>query len=233
MSPLIPFKLNSLAQVSVPSFCTMNVSVSDITESVSNKTVTNKPASSSDLSYTEVARVSPPSAVTHSTQTSSPKNNKRQNKSSSPPGWSSVNAGHQTGHVAQAAPLVTPSIFSPAQNSAVVNSTAPSCNDTCLAAVPPRKGIFVLRLEPGTFAGNIKSYLPAKIPSVNLKRVSIFKLAPPQFRAISPFKMLVPTENIDMLLNKPLRPVGSLIKEFIPRNGARNIKAIVLSPSKN
>uniref|UniRef100_A0A1B0GDA4 Uncharacterized protein n=1 Tax=Glossina morsitans morsitans TaxID=37546 RepID=A0A1B0GDA4_GLOMM len=130
----------------------------------------------------------------------------KRNKSSSPTGCSSVNAGHQTGHVAQAARVgvVTHSVFSPSQNSPAVNPSVSSRDDICLTAVPPRKAIFVSRLASDTSVDNTKSYLAAKVPAVNLKRVSIFKLAPSQSRAISSFKMLVPTENMDMLLNKPL-----------------------------
>lgn len=71
-SLLILSKVDSLVQVSAPSNTTTKVSVSGTAESVGNKIVTNKPASSSALSYAEVARVSPPSAVAHSNQASSP-----------------------------------------------------------------------------------------------------------------------------------------------------------------
>ncbi|KAL9883440.1 uncharacterized protein ACN427_010777 [Glossina fuscipes fuscipes] len=213
----------------------MNSNVSDIATSVGSKTVTNKPASPSVLSYAEVARASPPRAANHSNQAPSPKSNEEKNKSSSPPGCSRVNAGHQTGQVSQAAgtKAITPSIFFPTRNSPTVNPPPVPNNDMCLTAVPPRKAIFVSRLAPETSVDNIKGYLATKVPSVNLKRVSIFKMAPSQARAISSFKILVQTENSDMLLNKSLWPVGSLIKEFIPRDRPRNTKAIVLSPSKN
>ncbi|KAL9911509.1 uncharacterized protein ACN427_005676 [Glossina fuscipes fuscipes] len=292
----------------------MNSNVSDIAEPVGSKTVTNKPASSLVLSCAEVARVSPPRAATHSNQVPSPKSSEEKNKSSSPPGCSRVNAGHQTGQLSQAAgtmaitpsifsptrnsptvnapPVpnndicltavpprkatfvsrlapetsvdsikgcsrvnaghqtgqlsqaagtraITPSIFSPTRNSPTVNLPPVPNNDICLTAVPPRKAIFLSRLAPETLVDNIKNFLATKVPSVNLKRVSIFKMALSQARAISSFKILVPTENSDMflnsdmLLNKSLWPVGSLIKEFIPRDRPRNTKAIVLSPSKN
>ncbi|KAL9877362.1 uncharacterized protein ACN2A1_013752 [Glossina fuscipes fuscipes] len=202
----------------------MNSNVSDIAESVGNKIVTNKPVGPSVLSYAEVARVSPPRAATHSNQASSPssKSNEEKNKSSSPPGCSRVNAGHQAGQVSQAASTraITPSIFSPTRNSPTVSPPLVPNNDICLTAVPPRKAIFVSRLAPETSVDNIKGYLATKVPSVNLKRVNIFKIAPSQSRAISSFKILVPTENSDMLLNKP-------------RDRPRNTKAIVLSPSEN
>ena len=143
-----------------------------------------------------------------------------------------MNTSHQTGHVAQAS-RTSVSIFSPSHNSQAVNLTIPGSDDICLKAVPPRKALFVSRLAPETSVDNIKSYLAAKAPSVNLKRVSIFKLAPSQPRAISSFKILVPTENSEILLNKPLWPVGSLIKVFIPRDRPRNTNAVGLSPSKN
>ncbi|KAL9887399.1 uncharacterized protein ACN2A1_009542 [Glossina fuscipes fuscipes] len=234
-SPLAFSKSDSLVQVTAPSNSKMNSNVSDIPESVGSKTVTNKPASPSVLSYAEVARVSPPRAATHSNQAPSPKSNEEKNKSSSPPGCSRVNAGHQTGQVSQAAGTraITPSIFSPTRNSPTVNHPPVPNNDICLTAVPPRTAIFVSRLAPETSVDNIKSYLATKVPSVNLKRVSIFKMAPSQARAISSFKILVPTENSDMLLNKSLWPVGFLIKEFIPRDRPRSTNAVALSHSKN
>ncbi|KAL9925421.1 uncharacterized protein ACN2A1_013052 isoform 1-T3 [Glossina fuscipes fuscipes] len=226
-SPLGFSKSGSLVQVTAPSNSKMNSNFSDIAESVGSKTVINKRASLSVLSYAEVARVSPPRAATHSNQAPSLKSNEVKNKSSSSPGCSRVNAGHQTGQVSQAAGTmaITPSIFSPTLNSPIVNPPPIPSNDLCLTAVPPRKAIFVSRLAPETSVDNVKSYLAAKVPSVNLKRVSIFKMAPSQSRAISSFKILVPTENSDMLLNKSLWPVGSLIKEFIPRDRPRNTKA--------
>lgn len=60
------------------------------------------------------------------------------------------------------------------------------------------------RLAPDISEGNIKSYLTAKVPSINLKRVDIFKFAPSQQRTISSIKVLVPIENIENLLNKSL-----------------------------
>ncbi|KAL9874405.1 uncharacterized protein ACN427_012899 [Glossina fuscipes fuscipes] len=233
-SPLAFSKSNSLVQVTAPSNSKMNVNVSAIVESVGNKIVTKKPASPSVLSYSEVARVSPPSAATHSNQVPSPKSNDEKNKSSSPPGCSRVNAGHQTGQVSQAAGTraITPSIFFQTRNTPTVNTPPVPNNDICLTAVPPRKAIFVSRLAPETSVDNIKSYLATKVPSVKLKRVSVVKMAPSQARAISSFKILVQTENKLNRLNKSLWPVGSLIKEFIPRDRPRNTKAIVLSPSK-
>ncbi|KAL9874270.1 uncharacterized protein ACN427_012799 isoform 1-T2 [Glossina fuscipes fuscipes] len=214
---------------------TKNVSVSATAESVGNIKNTKKAGSPSGLSYAEVARVSPPIDVTQSSQASSPTTNEGNSKSSSPPLCSSVNAGRQTEQVAQAvrARVVTPSIFSSTHNSSSVNPAAPSTDDICLKAVPPRKAIFVSRLAPDTSVEKIRGYLAAKAPSVNLKRVSIFKLGPSQSRAISSFKILVPTENMNLILNKPLWPVGSLIKEFIPRDRPRNANALALSFSKN
>ncbi|KAL9911051.1 uncharacterized protein ACN427_005420 [Glossina fuscipes fuscipes] len=227
-----PPKSVSLVQVSDSLKATNNVSVSATAESVGNIDVTYSPRSPSGLSYAEVARVSPPIDVTQSSQASSPKTNKSNSKSSSPPRCSGVNAGRQTEQAARAS-VVTPSIFSPTHNSPSVNPAAPSTDDICLKAVPPRKAIFVSRLAPDTSVENIRGYLVAKAPSVNLKRVSIFKLGPSQARAISSFKILVPTENMDLILNKTLWPVGSLIKEFIPQDRPRNANALALSPSKN
>ncbi|KAL9875680.1 uncharacterized protein ACN427_013744 isoform 1-T1 [Glossina fuscipes fuscipes] len=112
-SPLGFSKSGSLVQVTAPSNSKKNSNVADIAESVGSKTVTNKPASPSVLSYAEVARVYPPRAATHSNQAPSPKSNEVKNKSSSPPGCLRVNAGHQTGQVSQAAGTraITPSIF--------------------------------------------------------------------------------------------------------------------------
>ncbi|KAL9875404.1 uncharacterized protein ACN427_013529 [Glossina fuscipes fuscipes] len=232
---LSPPKPVSSVQVTDSLKSTKNVNVSATAESVGNIKVTKKPGSPPGLSYAEVARVSPPIDVTQSSQASSPKANKGNSKLSSPPRCSSVNAGRQTEQVAQAAPtsVVTPSIFSPTHNSPSVNPAAPSTDDICLKAVPPRKAIVVSRLAPDTSVDNIRGYLAAKAPSVNLKRVSIFKLGPSQSRAISSFKILVPTENMDLILNKTLWLVGSLIKEFIPRDRPRNANALALSPSKN
>lgn len=80
---------------------------------------------------------------------------------------------------------------------------------------------------------NVKSYLQLSAPSINMKHLSIFKLAPSQHGAISCFKELVPTENIGILLKQSLWSVGFLIQELIPRNRARNTNSIVLPHSKN
>ncbi|KAL9876821.1 uncharacterized protein ACN2A1_013383 [Glossina fuscipes fuscipes] len=143
-----PKSLSSV-QVSDSLKSTRNVSVFATVDSVGNIKVTKKPGSSSGLSYAEGAGVSPPIDVTQSSQASSPKTNNDNSKSSSPPGCSSVNPGRQIGHVSHdRASVVTPSIFSPNHNSPSVNPAAPSTDDVCLKAVPPRKATFVSRLAP-------------------------------------------------------------------------------------
>lgn len=72
------------------------------------------------------------------------------------------------------------------------------------------------RLATDTSEDNMKSYLATKVPLVNLKCVSIFTSAPSQDRAISSVKVIVSAENMPILLNKALWPIGSLIKEVIP-----------------
>lgn len=66
----------------------------------------------------------------------------------------------------------------------------------------------------------MKSYLSAKLLSVILERISIFKLASFQHRAISSFKVLLLIENME-------------IKEFIPPDRPGNINLVVLKPSKS
>lgn len=61
-----------------------------------------------------------------------------------------------------------------------MNLIISNTDDVCLTTAPPRKAIFVPRLAPYTSKDKVKNYLAAKIPSVNLKRVSIFQFSPSQ-----------------------------------------------------
>lgn len=79
----------------------------------------------------------------------------------------------------------------------------------------------------------IKSYVAAKDSSVNINRASVFKLFPSQTKVIPSFKTLVSTKNTNILLNKSLRPVESLIKEFTPWDKPRNTNFIGPPLAKN
>lgn len=90
-------------------------------------------------------------------------------------------------------------------------------DDVWLTAVPLRKAIFVSRLSLDASEHNMKSYLVLTAPSANLHRVSTFKLDPSQAKALSSFKVLAPTENMEISLNKPLRPVVIIKIQFLKR----------------
>lgn len=66
------------------------------------------------------------------------------------------------------------------------------------------KAVFVASLAPNTSCEYIKSYLAAKVSSANLGRASILKMSTTQPRAISSFKIIVPTTNVESVFNTPL-----------------------------
>lgn len=153
-------------------------------------------------------------------------------KPSSPPDCSRVFAGHHDGQVAQTAQasVVTLSLRSKIQSSPTVIPIVSNTDDVCLTVVTSRKLILVSKLATDGSGDNLKSYFAAKVPSVDLKRVSVFKLAPHQHKAFLSFKFSIPTANREVLLNKPLWLSGSLIKAFIPRY--RNNHSVALPRSK-
>lgn len=106
-------------------------------------------------------------------------------------------------------------------------------NTGILLGVPPRKAINPSRLPPETSCESVMRYLVEKVPSVNLSRVSIFKLSIVQLSAISSFKILVPTANFRPMLNKSLLPQEALINQFIPRDESRNKICITQPVKKN
>uniref|UniRef100_A0A1A9WPF1 Endo/exonuclease/phosphatase domain-containing protein n=1 Tax=Glossina brevipalpis TaxID=37001 RepID=A0A1A9WPF1_9MUSC len=84
--------------------------------------------------------------------------------------------------------------------------------DATLKAVLPRKSIFVSRLLPDTTSDNIKSYLAVKTPSIDLKRVSIFKLSSSQSRAIYYTKI---NDRLDRIGDEVLIALSSTVQGFL------------------
>lgn len=119
------------------------------------------------------------------------------------------------------------STFSPSEKSLYSICNVSNANVVSLTAVPLWKPLSVPRRAPDASCGDIKRSPTAKTTSVNLNHVSIFKLSSFSIRAIHSFANLVPAKSADILLNRSLWSLESLIKEPTPRDKARHTNSVV------
>ena len=98
------------------------------------------------------------------------------------------------------------------------NSTSvqPSASPKDVVALPPRKTIFISRLAADTTENDIIAFINKKINDVSNIVINKFNFSNP--RITSSFKIFVPGDLFDGLLNPSFWPQNTLVKEFVFKN---------------
>lgn len=86
-----------------------------------------------------------------------------------------------------------------------------------LVVIPPAKCIFVSRFAVDTSEGDILYYLNSKLNLLN-KKISVHKLRFSYQRSISSFKITLPSDLFNNVLDQGFWPVNTLVHEFIQKS---------------
>ena len=115
-------------------------------------------------------------------------------------------------------PIVSPKSDNP--------STSLSVSPKKLVAVAPRKTIFLSRLASDTSENDVIHYIKTKMNNdINEISVNKFNFKNPN-RVTSSFKIFVPIDKFNILINNSFWPDNALVKEFIFRENHRNIATL-------
>lgn len=100
-----------------------------------------------------------------------------------------------------------------------------------LTVVKPRKTIFVSRLARDTTVDDLLFYVKSKI-DVDLD-ILCFKINADQNRSISSFRLIVPCEIFDRIVDPEFWPIGILVREYVYRENSRSKPAVLPSNVRN
>ena len=93
-----------------------------------------------------------------------------------------------------------------------------------LRAIPPKKQIFVSRLASNTTVEDVDFYIKNIIGQNS--DISIYKFSFAQPRTISSFKLTVPLEIFETLLEPNFWPINTMVREYIFRPNQQNIAVL-------
>lgn len=103
---------------------------------------------------------------------------------------------------------------------------------TCdLKVIPPKKSIFISRFAYETTTDNIYNYIESKLncnPDVLIKK---FTYSEP--RDITSFKLTVPNDLFDTLIDPTFWPNNTFIREYVIRNNTRSNNIVRLTSYSN
>lgn len=137
-------------------------------------------------------------------------------------------------------PTVPSIVVNPISNvdASAPNSSAKTVIGPCqsgssneLVVVAPRKSIFISRLHSNTTINNISNYLKSKVQNLGDNDCRIIKFNSSLPRDISSFKIIVPHDMFDTLLNRSFWPDGVLVKEFVFREKTNANKPVKIPSS--
>ena len=121
---------------------------------------------------------------------------------------------------------VSPSFGPSVSQKSVSPSTSLSVSPKKLVAVAPRKTIFLSRLASDTSENDVIHYIKTKMNNdINEISVNKFNFKNPN-RVTSSFKIFVPIDKFNILINNSFWPDNALVKEFIFRENHRNIATL-------
>ena len=119
-------------------------------------------------------------------------------------------------------PSVDPIVSPKSANPSVSLSVSPKK----LVAVAPRKTIFLSRLASDTSENDVAHYIKTKINGdINDISITKFNFKNPN-RVTSSFKIFLPIDKFNILINNSFWPDNALVKEFIYRENTRNIASL-------
>lgn len=81
-----------------------------------------------------------------------------------------------------------------------------------LRTIPPKKTIFATRFAQDTTAAEMKSFVMSKIQNVNLEEILVYKM---NSRYRASFKIIVPEDLFQQIVNPDFWPKNALVREFI------------------
>lgn len=117
-------------------------------------------------------------------------------------------------------------------NTAINHSDATNLaiNQRVLNIVPPRRSIFISRFTADTTADDIECYIKNKL---NLNaNISVRKFLYSNPRDIVSFKLTVPMDYFDQIVNPDFWPINALVREYIYKENNR-MNNIAQLPSRN
>ncbi|XP_065368733.1 uncharacterized protein LOC135961166 [Calliphora vicina] len=116
---------------------------------------------------------------------------------------------------------IQPVVIHPAQNSTNIHP---------LRVIPPKKTIFISRFAFDTSIDDIEYYIKTKL-NLDVEMV-IYKFKYSQPRTIASFKIMVPPEIFDHLIDPRFWPDNALIREYVYRDNQRSANTVHL-PSRS
>lgn len=100
-----------------------------------------------------------------------------------------------------------------------------------LRVVPPRKSVFVSRFSSDTTIEDIDYYLKSKL--VSNANISTYKFSYSQPRSIASFKITVPFDIFDKVLDPCFWPDNALVREFVYKENPRTRNNVARLPVQN
>jgi len=101
-----------------------------------------------------------------------------------------------------------------------------------LRVVNPRNQIFISRFAEETTENDIISYIKENVGRPEMA-VTVYKFKFADKRSISSFKITVPHELFDTLVNNDFWPVNAVVHEYVHRGSSSAIRPLPQRASKN
>lgn len=106
-----------------------------------------------------------------------------------------------------------------ATDNSVVRPSSSDVQTRELTVVPARRTVFISRFSPEITVDDINFYLSSRVDDV--KSISCFKLNSSLSGKLASFKLIVPDNLFEKLVNSNFWPAGALVKEFVHRTNFR------------